>query len=514
MKFKLPKPTVLIILDGFGWSEIGCNNAILQAYTPHWNRIWNNYPHTWLECSGATVGLPDRQMGNSEVGHLHIGCGRYLAQDIVRINQAIADQSFFANTALCNAVEHALAFDKALHIVGLLSAGGVHSHQSHIHAMAELAVGKGLKKVYIHAFSDGRDTSPRCAGHSLRAMEDRLAHLGHGKIASLIGRFYAMDRDNRWSRVQKAYNLIALGKAKFQATHAMAALEQAYSRNESDEFIQATRILCRDNRPVQINDGDSVVIMNYRADRVRELTQALTDPAFKGFERDRMPQIGCLVTLTEYHKDFPVRVAYPNNNLGNCLGEIFAKLGLKQLRLAETEKYPHVTFFFNGGREEPFDGETRIMIPSPKVKTYDLKPEMSATEVTDTLVKAIVSGDYDTIICNYANCDMVGHTGMLHATIQAVETIDRSLGRVVEALDKVRGELLITADHGNAEEMIDLHTGQAQTAHTTNLVPLVYLGRPLQLTDGGNLADVAPTMLDIMGIMKPTEMNGRSLINH
>jgi 2,3-bisphosphoglycerate-independent phosphoglycerate mutase len=512
LKLNRPKPVVLIILDGFGYSETKDHNAIALAKTPTWTKLWNGCAHTLLDCSGEVVGLPDDQMGNSEVGHLHLGAGRLINQDFTLISKATSDRSFFTNAVLCDAVEKAVRNDKALHILGLLSPGGVHSHENHIHAMAELAASKGVRKIYVHAFLDGRDMPPKSAEGSIRAMDSKFKELGAGRIASVIGRFYAMDRDCRWERIQEAYELIVQGKSGFRAETAIEALNQAYARGESDEFVKATAIVPHGEVPVTLKDGDVVVFMNFRADRARELTRALNDPDFSGFRREIVPHLGGFVTLTEYHKDFKFPVAYPPQNVVNSLGEVVSKLGLKQLRLAETEKYAHVTFFFNGGVETPFPGESRILVPSPKVKTYDQKPEMSAPEVTDELVKAIESGKYDVIICNYANGDMVGHTGSLDASIRAVEALDESLRRVVEALEKVGGEALITSDHGNVEQMADPSTGEVQTAHSVNPVPLVYKGTSGQLRDGGSLADVAPTLLAIMGVEQPAEMTGRSLL--
>jgi 2,3-bisphosphoglycerate-independent phosphoglycerate mutase len=507
-----PKPIVLLILDGFGYSESESGNAIKIAHTPHWDHLWNSCRRTLLDCSGGVVGLPDDQMGNSEVGHLHLGAGRLMAQDFTRINNGVKNGEFFANPVLNGAVDQALAGGKALHIFGLLSPGGVHSHDLHIQAMAELAVKKGLDKVYIHAFLDGRDTPPRSAADSIQAMEAKLAGLGAGKIASIIGRFYVMDRDNRWERVSKAYDMLVCAQAEFTAASALEGLEAAYQRGEGDEFVQATLIAAPGEAPIRIEDGDAIVFMNFRADRAREISRALNDADFNGFERARVPQLSCYATLTEYQEDFAFPIAYPPESVSNSFGEVVSKLGLKQLRLAETEKYAHVTFFFNGGMETPFEGETRILVPSPKVKTYDMQPEMSAPEVTEHLVQAIESQAYDVIICNYANGDMVGHTGVLEAAVKAVEALDQALERVVAALQKVGGELLLTADHGNAEQMIDPVTGEPHTAHTVNPVPLVYMGGRGGLSDGGNLADIAPTLLAIMGLPAPKEMNGRSLL--
>ena len=508
-----PKPVVLIILDGFGYNESAEYNAIAAADTPTWTGLWNTCPHTLLHCAGETVGLPDDQMGNSEVGHLHLGAGRLINQDYTAVNKAIRDGSFFANPALTAAAEKALSAGTALHIFGLLSPGGVHSHDFQIQAMAELAVKKGLKKVYMHAFLDGRDTPPQSAAGSIQALEAKFRELGAGRIASLSGRFYAMDRDNRWERVEKAYQLIVEGRGEFTAANALEGLELAYGRGETDEFVKTTTIVAPGELPVHLEDGDVVVFMNFRADRAREITKAINDAEFTGFQRNVVRQLGAYVTLTEYHQDFSYPVAFPPTSIKNTLGEVLAQHGLKQLRLAETEKYAHVTFFLNGGKDEPNPGESRILVPSPKVQTYDLQPEMSAPEVTDEMVKAIEGGEFDVIICNYANGDMVGHTGVMDAAIKAVEVLDASLHRVIEALDKVGGELLITADHGNVEQMVDPETGVALTQHTTFPVPLVYKGRPgHQLADGGSLADVAPTLLEMLGIDKPADMTGRSLL--
>lgn len=508
-----PKPVVLIILDGFGYNESAQYNAVAAADTPTWTNLWNSCPHTLLHCAGETVGLPDDQMGNSEVGHLHLGAGRLINQDYTAVNKAIRDGSFFSNPALTAAAEKALSAGKALHVFGLLSPGGVHSHDFQIQAMAELAAKKGLKKVYMHAFLDGRDTPPQSAAGSIQALEAKFRELGAGRIASLAGRFYAMDRDNRWERVEKAYQLIVEGLGEFTAATALEGLEMAYGRGETDEFVKTTAIVAPGEAPVHLEDGDVVVFMNFRADRAREITKAINDAEFTGFHRNVVRRLGAYVTLTEYHQNFNYPIAFPPTSIKNTLGEVLAHHGLRQLRLAETEKYAHVTFFLNGGKDEPNPGESRILVPSPKVQTYDLQPEMSAPEVTDEMVKAIEGGEYDVIICNYANGDMVGHTGVMEAAVKAVETLDVSLRRVIEALDKVGGELLITADHGNVEQMVDPETGVALTQHTTFPVPLVFKGRPgYTLSEGGNLADVAPTLLHMLGIDQPAEMTGRSLL--
>jgi 2,3-bisphosphoglycerate-independent phosphoglycerate mutase len=507
-----PKPLVLLILDGFGYSQDKEYNAIAMANTPCWDRLQCDYPMTLLNCSGNVVGLPDEQMGNSEVGHLHIGSGRYVPQDLSLVNNAIKDGSFFSNPVLCRAVDRAKESNKALHILGLLSPGGVHSHEDQILAMVELAASRGLSKIYMHAFLDGRDVPPKSAAPSLQLLEAKFAELGVGSIASITGRFYAMDRDNRWERVKGAYDLIAKGEASFYVDSAMEGLESAYSRGETDEFVSPTAVLGSDHQPIVLDPDDSIVFMNFRADRAREISRALTEINFDAFDRGREPHKGYFATLTEYHQDFDFEVAFPAIDIKNSLGEVLSNLGMKQLRLAETEKYAHVTFFLNGGMDTPFPGEDRILVPSPKVKTYDLQPEMSAPAVTDHLVEAITGGKYDVIICNYANCDMVGHTGVIDAAIKAVEAVDASLQRIVDALLAVDGRLLLTADHGNIEQMVDKETGQPHTAHTTNPVPLVYVGGDRPLASGGSLSDLAPTMLAILGIEQPIEMTGRSLL--
>ncbi|MBF6647148.1 2,3-bisphosphoglycerate-independent phosphoglycerate mutase [Methylobacter sp. BlB1] len=507
-----PKPLVLLILDGFGYSQDKEYNAIAMANTPCWDRLQRDYPMTLLNCSGNVVGLPDEQMGNSEVGHLHIGSGRYVPQDLSLVNNAIKDGSFFSNPVLCRAVDIAKESNKALHILGLLSPGGVHSHEDQILAMVELAARRGLSKIYMHAFLDGRDVPPKSAASSLQLLEAKFAELGVGRIASITGRFYAMDRDNRWERVKGAYDLIAKGEASFYVDSAMEGLESAYSRGETDEFVSPTAVLGGNHQPIVLDPDDSIVFMNFRADRAREISRALTEINFDAFDRSHEPHKGYFATLTEYHQNFDFDVAFPSIDIKNSLGEVLSNLGMRQLRLAETEKYAHVTFFLNGGIDTPFSGEDRILVPSPKVKTYDLQPEMSAPAVTDHLVEAITGGKYDVIICNYANCDMVGHTGVIDAAIKAVEAVDASLQRIVDALLTVGGLLLLTADHGNIEQMVDKETGQPHTAHTTNPVPLVYVGGDKPLASGGSLSDLAPTMLAILGIEQPVEMTGRSLL--
>lgn len=507
------RPVTLVILDGWGVNDKPDNNAILQAKTPHWDRLWQNYPHTLIHGSGDKVGLPADQMGNSEVGHLNLGAGRVVHQELTRIDGAISDGSFFKNRVLTDAIDLAVTNGKAVHIMGLLSTGGVHSHESQIRAALELAIQRGATQLYLHAFLDGRDSPPKSAAPWLEGVEALFAKHNHpGRIASIVGRYFALDRDQRWERTQIAYELIAAGEAEYQAATALEGLEAAYQRGETDEFVQATVIVPKGERPVRVETGDAIIFMNFRADRARQISQAFVETGFTGFAINERPHLSTYVSLTEYKKSLNTTIAFPPEKLKNVLGEYISSLGLRQLRIAETEKYAHVTFFFNGGEERAFEGEERILIESPKVKTYDLQPEMSAPELTDRLVEAIESGKFDTIICNYANPDMVGHTGNLEAAIKAIEAVDTSLGRVIEAILKAGGELLITADHGNAEKMRDETTGQAHTAHTTNPVPLVYIGRNAVLSDDGSLADIAPTMLYLMGLDQPAEMTGRSLL--
>ncbi len=507
------RPVALVVLDGWGYSENTSHNAIHSARTPVWDRLWSERPHTLIRASGAEVGLPGGQMGNSEVGHLNLGAGRVVYQEYTRVSRAIKTGSFFTNATLTDAVDEAIANDKAVHILGLLSPGGVHSHEEHIHAMVELALKRGARHVYLHAFLDGRDTPPKSAAASLRLMEAKFEELGGGRIASIVGRYYAMDRDHRWPRIQAAYDLITGCKADYEAPDALSALELAYERGETDEFVKPTRILPAGARPGCVADGDVVIFMNYRSDRARQITRPFVEADFDCFERQVKPALGRFVSLTEYSADFDVPVAFPPERMRNVLGEYVATLGMRQLRIAETEKYAHVTFFFNGGREEPFEWEDRVLVPSPNVATYDQQPEMNAPLLTDKLVEAIESDRYDLIVCNYANPDMVGHTGNLEATVKAIECLDSCVGRVVEAMVRAGGELLITADHGNAEQMLGEDTGQPHTAHTTNLVPLIYLGsREGRLAPNGALADIAPTMLELLGLQKPTEMSGHSLI--
>lgn len=506
-------PVLLLILDGFGHREDTDSNAILAARKPNWDRLWDDYPHTLINASEKYVGLPSSQMGNSEVGHLNIGAGRVVYQDLSRVDVSIDDGSFFTNPALLEAVSAAQENRSALHIMGLLSPGGVHSHESHILAMLELAARQGLKNIYLHAFLDGRDTPPRSAAQSLKLLQEKCEALGVGQIVSITGRYYAMDRDNRWERVQPTYNLLTLGSAEFSAPNALLGLEQAYARDESDEFVKPTAIIPQGEAARTIQDGDAVIFMNFRADRAREITRALTDPSFKEFQRALLPKLSSFVTLSRYGDDFDLPCAFAPEGIHNGFGEYVSGLGLKQLRIAETEKYAHVTYFFNGGREPPYAGEDRILVPSPRVATYDLKPEMSAYEVTDKLESAILSRQYQAIICNYANGDMVGHSGNMAAAIQAIETLDICIGRVIKAMLSIGGEVIVSADHGNAEQMEDRVTHQAHTAHTMNPVPFLYIGRKANLSSEGALRDIAPSMLTIMGLPQPAEMSGHSLIH-
>jgi 2,3-bisphosphoglycerate-independent phosphoglycerate mutase len=511
----VPKPLVLVILDGWGYSENTEYNAIAAAKTPNWDQWWKHHAHTLIQASEAAVGLPSDQMGNSEVGHLNLGAGRVVYQEYTRINRAVATGSFFTNKTLTDAVDLATQTSKAVHILGLLSPGGVHSHEDQIHAMAELAVKRGAQKVFVHAFLDGRDTLPQSAAASIEAMEAKFTALGRGRIASLIGRYYAMDRDHRWPRIQAAYDLLTQGKAEFVAKSALEGLHAAYDRGETDEFVKATAVVPPGERPAYIQDGDVVVFMNFRSDRARQITRPFIEENFDGFKRAVAPKVGRFVSLTEYQSEFHIPVAFPPERLRNVLGAYLASLGMRQLRIAETEKYAHVTFFFNGGLETPYEGEDRILVPSPTdVATYNLKPEMSSGRLTDEVVKAIQSDKYDVIICNFANPDMVGHTGDFNATVRAIEAIDACLGRIWAAASAVGGELLITADHGNAEQMRDVASGQPHTAHTTNPVPLLYVGRKAEIavSGRGSLEDVAPTMLYLLGLPRPSEMSGQPLV--
>jgi 2,3-bisphosphoglycerate-independent phosphoglycerate mutase len=450
-------------------------------------------------------------MGNSEVGHTNIGAGRVVYQDLTRITKSIADGEFAQNEALVAAIDKAVAAGKAVHLMGLMSPGGVHSHEDHIYAAVKMAAERGAEKIYLHCFLDGRDTPPRSAEGSLKRFDELFAELGKGRVASLIGRYYAMDRDNNWDRVQVAYDLLTQGKAEFTYDNAVAGLEAAYAREENDEFVKATAIKAEGQEDAAIQDGDAVIFMNYRADRARQITRTFV-PEFDGFERAVFPAID-FVMLTQYAADIPLSIAFPPASLENTYGEWLSKEGKTQLRISETEKYAHVTFFFNGGVENEFDGEERQLVASPKVATYDLQPEMSSEELTEKMVAAIKSGKYDTIICNYPNADMVGHTGVYEAAEQAIEALDASVGQVVEAIKEVGGQMLITADHGNAEMMVDPVTGGTHTAHTNLPVPLIYIGdKAVEFKEGGKLSDLAPTMLAMTDMEIPAEMTGEILV--
>ena len=503
-----PKPVVLLILDGWGHREEVEDNALALAELPNWRRLVATRPHTLVHTEGRHVGLPDGQMGNSEVGHMNLGAGRIVYQDLTRVDAAIEDGSFFANPELLAACDAVKSSGGTLHVMGLLSPGGVHSHEQHIFAMLELAAREGVPHVAMHAFLDGRDMPPRSAEPSLRALQAKCDALGNVRIASVGGRYFAMDRDKRWDRVERAWDAIVEARAEFTAPTAMQALDDAYARGENDEFVQPTVIT--GGMPMQ--DGDAVVFMNFRADRARQLTAAFVDPGFDGFAV-RRPKLVTFVCLTEYDAKLPATLAYAPDALHNTLAEVLAVHHLSQLRIAETEKYAHVTFFFSGGREDLWPGEDRVLVPSPKVATYDLQPEMSCPEVTAKLVDDIRAQRHDVVICNIANPDMVGHTGILAAAVQAAEAVDVAIGAVVDVVRSVEGALLITADHGNLEQMSDPATGQPHTAHTVGPVPFVYVGeRDAHLRVGGALRDVAPTMLDLLGIAKPAEMTGTSLI--
>ena len=503
------KLTMLMILDGFGNNPRKDGNAIELANTPVIDKLFKQNPNTIIKTSGLDVGLPEGQMGNSEVGHTNIGAGRIVYQELTRITKAIEDGDFFTNPELTAAIDNCKKNHTKLHIMGLLSDGGVHSHTRHLYALLELAKRKDFEDVYVHCFLDGRDTPPASGENFIAELEEKMAEKGVGKIASITGRFYAMDRDKRWERVQKAYDALVNGIGEKYAS-ATQAIEDSYQKEIFDEFVLPT-LICNNDEPIAtIGANDSVVFFNFRPDRAREITRSLVDKEFTGFERKYFPLY--YVCFTNYDDTIEnVHIVFKKDEIKNTFGEIISKKGLTQLRIAETEKYAHVTFFFNGGEEKQYKGEDRILIPSPKVETYDLKPEMSAIEVTDKVVEAIESQKYDCIILNYANPDMVGHTGSLEAAIKAIETIDTCVGRVVEAIEKVNGVVLITADHGNSEQMIDYTTGEPHTAHTTNPVPLILVGKKATLKSG-RLADLAPTMLDIMGIEKPAEMTGTSLI--
>lgn len=506
------KLTALIILDGFGKGQADAGNAIALAGIPNITALKNEYPHTTIGASGMDVGLPRGQMGNSEVGHMNIGAGRIVYQELTRISKGIEDGGFFEKPEFLGAIDNVKKHGTKLHVYGLVSDGGVHSHQEHLYALLELAKRHGLENVYIHCFMDGRDVPPDSGKGFIEQLEEKIKEIGIGEIATVMGRYYAMDRDNRFERIEKAYAAMVRGEG-VTATSAVQAMQQSYDKGEMDEFVMPT-VIMKGGRPVAtIEPHDSIIFFNFRPDRAREITRTFIDPDFNGFAREYFPVY--YVCMTQYDKTFMnVQVAYKPQSLANTLGEYLAKNGKRQFRIAETEKYAHVTFFFNGGVEKPNEGEDRFLIPSPKVATYDLKPEMSAYEVADEAVKHIESGEYDVMILNFANPDMVGHTGILEAAVKAVKAVDECVGRVVKAIQKMGGEVIITADHGNSEKMFD-EAGGPFTAHTTKPVPLILVSeryKGARLRQDGRLADIAPTMLDLTGLPQPEEMTGQSLI--
>ena len=504
------KPIVLAILDGYGKSDLKEGNAVLAAKTPNLDKLTSENPTTIIHASGLDVGLPDGQMGNSEVGHTNIGAGRIVYQELTRITKSINDGDFFKNEAFNNACDNCIKNGSALHVMGLLSDGGVHSHNEHMYALVKLAKEKGLEKVYIHCFLDGRDVSPTSGVDFAKALVNKIREIGAGEIATVMGRYYAMDRDNRWERVSKAYDAMVKGEGEFSES-AVTAIENSYNNDVTDEFVVPT-VITKDGKATgKISNGDSVIFYNFRPDRAREITRTLVDPEFSGFEREMLDIH--FVCMTQYDASMPnVNVAFKPESLDNTFGEYISNLGLNQLRIAETEKYAHVTFFFNGGVEKTYENEDRILVASPKVATYDMQPEMSAYEVTEKLLEALDTNKYDVVILNYANCDMVGHTGVMEAAVKAVEAVDTCIGKVADKVDSMGGVMLITADHGNAEQMVDPVTGDVFTAHSTNVVPLIVTGLGDIKLKKGRLADLAPTMLDIMGYEKPAQMTGESVI--
>ncbi len=507
------KPTVLMILDGYGLNDNRTGNAVAQAQTPVMDKLMAEYPFVKGNASGLAVGLPDGQMGNSEVGHLNMGAGRIVYQDLTKITKAIQDGDFFENKALLAACENVKANDSSLHMFGLVSDGGVHSHNGHIYGLLELAKRQGIQKVYVHCFLDGRDTPPASGKEYVEQLEEKMKEIGVGEVASVMGRYYAMDRDNRWERVEKAYNALVKGIGE-NAESGPAGIQASYDAETTDEFVLPT-VVMKDGAPVAtIKDNDSIIFYNFRPDRAREITRVFCDDNFEGFNRG--PRVKTTyVCFTEYDVTIENKqVAFVKEEITNTFGEFLAEKGLKQARLAETEKYAHVTFFFNGGVEEPNEGEDRILVKSPKVATYDLQPEMSAYEVCDKLVESIKSGKYDVIIINFANPDMVGHTGVEAAAIKAIEAVDECVGKAVDAVKEVDGQMFICADHGNAEQLIDEETGEPFTAHTTNPVPFILVNADpaYKLREGGCLADIAPTLIELMGLEQPAEMTGKSLL--
>ena len=506
------KVTMLMILDGFGDNKNKDGNAIKLANTPNIDKLMKKYPNTDIFTSGLHVGLPEGQMGNSEVGHTNIGAGRIVYQELTRITKSIEDGDFFSNPEFIAAIENCKKYNSKLHILGLVSDGGVHSHNRHLYGLLEMAKRRDFEDVYVHCFLDGRDTPPASAETYVAELQEKMKEKGVGKIASLSGRFYAMDRDKRWQRVKKCYDALVNGEGE-KAGDPIKAIEDSYQKEVFDEFVVPT-VICNGNEPVaKIEENDSVIFFNFRPDRAREITRALVDPEFDGFETKKMNLY--YVCFTSYDETMPnVHIAFKKEPLKNTFGEVVSEAGLTQLRIAETEKYAHVTFFFNGGEEKQYPGEDRILVPSPKVETYDMKPEMSAYEVTDKVCEALENDKYDVVILNFANTDMVGHTGSLQAAIKAVEAVDECVGKIVKIIEEKQGNLLITADHGNAEQMIDYKTGEPHTAHTTNPVPIILVtaNKEYKLKENGKLADLAPTMLDLMGIKQPEEMTGESLL--
>lgn len=507
------KPFMLIILDGWGHREEREGNAILAARTPNLDHLMEEYPWCFLEASGEAVGLPKGQMGNSEVGHLNIGAGRIVYQDLTRINLSIRKGDFFENPAFLNAILNARVNDSSLHLMGLVSYGGVHSYMTHIYALVKLAQEKGLKKVYIHAFLDGRDVPPKAALKDIKELDAFCKESGSAKIATISGRYYAMDRDTRWDRTKLAYDALTNGVAPYKAPDPETAVSEAYNRGETDEFVKPIVITDSAGKPeAVIQENDSVIFFNFRPDRARQLTWAFVNKDFESFPREKHPKVH-YVCMAQYDETLDLPVAFPPEELENVLGEVLSKQGLIQLRIAETEKYAHVTFFLNGGQEKCYEGEDRCLIPSPKIATYDLKPEMSAYEVTDKVIKKIRSGKYDVIILNFANMDMVGHTGIFEAAVEAVEAVDNCVGRIAAALKEAGGVAIITADHGNAEQMENPTTGEPHTAHTSNPVKCIYAGNDeVKALKNGKLCDLAPTLLELLKIQKPEEMTGESLI--
>jgi len=505
------KLVTLVILDGFGLTEIERGNAIKAAKKPNLDKFFNTYPNTILHCSGLDVGLPEGQMSGSEVGHMNIGAGRVVYQSLPRISKSIADGDFFQKQEFLDAISNCKRNNTKLHLMGLLSDGGVHSYNTHLYALLELAKKENFKEVYVHCFLDGRDVSPTSGIGYIKELIEKISSIGIGSVATVMGRYYAMDRDEMWDRIEKAYDAMVLGEGN-HCESAVIALERSYNEKVTDEFVKPTVITSNDTPVALISENDSIIFYNFRPDRARLITRALVDEKFKGFERKKGYFPVKFVCMTQYDLEMPnVSVVYKTESLENNLGDYLSQKGLKQFRIAETQKYAHVTFFFNGGLEEPYKGEDRLLIPSPKVDTFDQKPEMSAFEITAEAVKKIKSGEYDFVLMNYANCDMVGHTGNFDATVKAVETVDKCVGEIVESVLNQNGVVLITADHGNCEQMIDYNTGEIFTPHTTNVVPFILIGKDVVLRKG-KLANIAPTILEILGLEKPTAMNEESLI--